>query len=258
MVPRQESPAHRPGSTGTTRRVPGQPSRFEHETLAVVLQVREGTLCVLLWQRAKSPFAHRWALPGGDLSSTERLGSSLSRHLAVKVDLTDIGFLEQLETRSDVERDPRERVIATAYLALVATDIQPTTPGDTAWFHVDDLPLTAFDHASIIQSGRERLRAKLTYTNVAFALVPEIFTIAELRAVYEATLGHIVSATNLQRVLLRREIIESTEAVASSSRSGGRPATLYRFRQRLLRVTDPFAAFRPPGRSPAKVDEVAG
>ena len=105
---------------------------------------------------------------------------------------------------------------------------------------------TSSDHASIIRSGRERVRAKLTYTNVAYALVPPTFTIADLRVVYDACLGHTISATNLQRVLLRRMIIEVTELVAPSSSAGGRPATLYRFSERSLRVTDPFAVFRPP------------
>ncbi len=213
----------------------------------MVFQVRDGSVHVLLWRRALEPFATRWSLPGGSLTSAERLGTSLSRHLATKVDLTDIGFLEQLETRSDVDRDPRRRVIATAYLALVSTDVTPTIPADTGWFAVDQLPPTAFDHASIISSGIDRLRAKLTYTNLAFALVPATFTIAHLRVVYEACLGHPVSPTNLQRVLSRRSIIEPTPMVASSSSAGGRPATLYRFKEQRLRVTDPFATFRPPG-----------
>jgi 8-oxo-dGTP diphosphatase len=228
------------------RRGADSPGRFEHEALAVVFQVRGGDLQVLLWERGLEPFQHQWALPGGLLGERERLGESLSRHLAAKVDLTEIGFLEQLETRSDADRDPRGRVIATAYIALVATNINPTLPADTAWFPVDSLPDTAFDHASIIRSGRERVRAKLTYTNVAFALVPPTFTIADLRVVYDACLGHTISATNLQRVLLRRMIIEVTELVAPSTSAGGRPATLYRFSERSLRVTDPFAVFRPP------------
>ncbi len=241
MSPRQKQTAH-PGSIDATT------SRFEHEALAVVLQVREGSVHVLLWRRAREPFDGRWSLPGGRLDSAERLGTSLSRHLAAKVDLTEIGFLEQLETRSDVERDPRGRVIATAYLALVSTAADPTVPADTGWFPVDHLPPTAFDHASIIRSGLDRLRAKLTYTNLAFALVPDHFTIAYLRVVYEACLGHVVTPTNLQRVLLRRRIIEPTELVAPPSSAGGRPATLYRFGERSLRVTDPFATFRPPAR----------
>jgi 8-oxo-dGTP diphosphatase len=174
------------------------------------------------------------------------LGSSLGRHLAAKVDLTDIAYLEQLETRSDVDRDPRERTIATAYLALVSSEHNPSLPSDTEWFPVDELPPTAFDHASIIHSGRERLRAKLTYTNIGYALAPIVFSITELRTIYAACLGHAVSATNLQRVLSRRHIIEATSAVATPSASGGRPAALYRFTERTLLVTDPFAVFRPP------------
>ena len=70
---------------------PGE--RFSHEALAVVLQVRRGDLHVLLWQRAAPPFEGRWALPGGPLEADERLGTSLGRHLAAKVDLTDIAYL---------------------------------------------------------------------------------------------------------------------------------------------------------------------
>ena len=242
-VSRQE-PDNPPGGIGGGD---GSSRRYEHEALAAVFQVRDGSVHVLLWRRARDPFADRWSLPGGSLAVEERLGTSLSRHLAIKVDLTDIGFLEQLETRSDVDRDPRGRVIATAYVALVSTDVNPTIPDDTAWFPAAHLPPTAFDHSSIIRSGLERLRAKLTYTNLAFALVPAQFTIADLRVVYEACLGHAVSPTNLQRVLLRRRIIESTGRRTPSSSAGGRPATLYRFRERTLRVTDPFATFRPPG-----------
>ena len=106
---------------------PGE--RFSHEVLAVVLQVRGDSLHVLLWQRGAPPFEGLWALPGGPLGADERLGTSLGRHLAAKVDLTDIAYLEQLETRSDPGRDPRGRVLATAYLALVSADVEPRIPG---------------------------------------------------------------------------------------------------------------------------------
>ena len=224
----------------------GVGERYRHEVLAVVLQVRGERLHILLWQRAQEPFANDWALPGGHLAIRERLGASMARHLADKVELTDVAHLEQLETRSDIDRDPRERTIATAYLALVATESDPVLPPDTRWHPINELPSVAFDHASIAMSGRDRLRAKLTYTNVGFALAPESFSIAQLRHIYSACLGHLVSATNLQRVLLRRGVIEATDGVAPPSAVGGRPATLYRFSQRMLVVTDLFAAFRPP------------
>ena len=231
------SPAGRGDQPGT---------RFRHEVLAVVFRVHDRRLEVLLWLRARSPFQDCWALPGGPLGEGERLGASLGRHLAVKVDLTDIAHLEQLETRSDPDRDPRGRELATAYLALVATDVSPRIPADTAWHPVSALPRTAFDHESIIKSARERLRAKLSYTNLGFALAPATFTINELREIYAAALGHPVSATNLQRILVRRGVIERTPATVRPAAAGGRPATLYRFAARTLQVTNPFAAFRPP------------
>jgi 8-oxo-dGTP diphosphatase len=205
---------------------------------------------VLLWRRGVPPFEGHWSLPCGPLGTGERLGTSASRHLAAKVDLTGIAHLEQLETRSDPDRDPRGRVLATAYLALVATGAQPDIPADTAWHPVDALPPTAFDHGSIVGSARERLRAKLSYTNIGFALAPETFTIAQLRDIYAASLGRPVSATNLQRILIRRGAIEATPATVQPTAAGGRPATLYRFAARALVVTNPFAAFRPPGTVP--------
>jgi hypothetical protein len=161
------------------------------------------------------------------------------------VDIAKIAHLEQLETRSDPLRDPRERVLATAYLALVTAGARPRLPSDTAWHPVDSLPACAFDHESIVQSGRERLRAKLSYTNIGFALAPPVFTIAQLRDVYTAALGYEVSATNLQRILTRREVIEPTAEVSRPSSAGGRPAVLYQFASSSLIVTNAFAAFRP-------------
>jgi 8-oxo-dGTP diphosphatase len=223
---------------------------FAHEVLAVVLRVRDRRLECLLWQRAKEPFDGLWSLPRGPLGAEERLGTSASRHLATKVDITTIAHMEQLETRSDPGRDPRERVLATAYLALVATGMNPRVPADTGWFPVDELPPTAFDHGSIIGSARERLRAKLSYTNIGFALAPAAFTIAQLRDIYAASLGHPVSATNLQRILTRRDVIRVTSGTARPAAAGGRPAALYEFVSRSLVVTNPFAAFRPPSAGP--------
>ena len=125
-------------------------------------------------------------------------------------------------------------------------DVDPQLPEDTAWHPVDELPPLAFDHGEIVLAGRERLRGKLSYTNVGFALAPESFSLSELRGLYAAALGHDVSATNLKRVLLRRAVLESTGDRREPGRSGGRPAELYRFRSRRLEITDPFAALRPP------------
>ena len=88
----------------------------------------------------------------------------------------------------------------------------------------------AFDHEGIALAGRDRLRAKLSYTNLGFALAPATFTISELRDLYRAALGHDVSPTNLKRVLLRRGVLEQTGTQRCPGPAGGRPAELYRFR----------------------------
>jgi 8-oxo-dGTP diphosphatase len=224
---------------------PDRPA-FPHQALAVVVQVRAGRLDVMLWRRATEPFAGSWALPGGPLLADETLGASVARQLASKVEVRQLAHLEQLETRSDPGRDPRGRTVATAYLGLIPSHLDPVLPEDTAWHPVDALPEAAFDHGSIVGSALARLRAKLSYTNVGFALAPPTFTIAELRDIYVAALGYDVTATNLQRVLLRRGVLEATGELTASGRSGGRPAALYRFASPSLEVTDPFAVFRPP------------
>ena len=208
--------------------------------------MRDAGLQVLLWRRAKAPAKDAWALPGGYLEARETLEESIRRHLAAKVDVRELAHLEQLETRSDPKRDPRERQLATAYLGLVPSPVDPAVPDDTRWHDVDQLPKMAFDHEEITLACRERLRAKLSYTNVGFALAPEQFTIAELRDVYAAALGHDVSATNLQRVLLRRRLLEPTGKQRPPGRAGGRPAAVFRFREPTIEVTDQFAVLRPP------------
>jgi ADP-ribose pyrophosphatase YjhB (NUDIX family) len=217
-----------------------------HVALAAVLRVRGSEPQVLLWERAREPEAGAWALPGGYLEPSETLEKSIRRHLAAKVDVRELSHLEQLGTWSAPARHPTERQLATAYLGLVPADVDPAVPEDTAWHPVDRLPRMAFDHGEIVLAGRERLRAKLSYTNLGFALAPPTFTISELRELYAAALGHEVSATNLQRVLVRRELLEDTGERRPPGPHGGRPATVFRFRSRELAVTDQFAVLRPP------------
>jgi ADP-ribose pyrophosphatase YjhB (NUDIX family) len=229
---------HSPGPHGSPTPANG--------VLAVVFQVRDGELQALLWERGRDPFRGAWSLPGGSLAPHETLEASILRHLATRVDVRDFAHVEQLGTWSDPQRHPERWELATAYLGLVPLGIDPRVPPDTRWHPVDTLPATAFDHGQIVLAGRERLRGKLSYSNVGFALAPSTFTLAELRDVYEAALGYEVSATNLKRVLLRRGAIEPTGERRAPGPAGGRPAEAFRFRSRQLEVTDPFAVLRPP------------
>lgn len=221
-----------------------------HEVLTAVFQVRtvndSPELCVLLWQRALDPERGAWSLPGGLLRVDEDLPTSARRQLAEKVDVRRVSHLEQLSVFSDPRRVPEVRLIASTFLGLVPIDADPDLPADTAWHPVSALPRTAFDHGVIVTHARTRLAAKLSYTNIAFALAPEEFAMSTLREIYCAALGYQVDATNLQRVLGRRGVLVPTGATAASGRFGGRPPALYRFAESRLRVTDEFAALRPP------------
>jgi ADP-ribose pyrophosphatase YjhB (NUDIX family) len=222
----------------------------QHEALAVVFQgLTSGKpdLSVLLWQRAQEPESGKWSLPGGQVRDDEDLSSSVRRQLAEKVDLREVTHLEQLAVFSEPQRVPGGRVIASAFLGLVPSPATPALPPDTRWHPVRSLPQMAFDHGPMLAYAHSRLAAKLSYTNIGFALAPEQFALSTLRDIYGAALGYQVDATNLQRVLARRGVITRTGTTAHPGRSGGRPAALYRFTDSRLRVTDEFAALKPPG-----------
>jgi hypothetical protein len=195
-----------------------------HTAVGVVLRVRDGRLEVLL---------DGGALPAAPLARGESLEAALAR----AVETGALAHLEQLETRVWADG-----TLATAYLGLVRSDGEL----DGEWHAVRQLPRLGRDDAAIVAAAQARLRAKLSYTNLGFALAPATFTISELRQVYVAALGHDVAATNLQRVLLRRGVLERVEGLRPSGRTGGRPAAVFRFASQRLEVTDAFATLRPP------------
>jgi 8-oxo-dGTP diphosphatase len=229
-------------STDTSQRV-------AHEVLTVVFRVDEGQVSVLLWQRAQAPEAGAWALPGGRLGDREDLPASARRLLADKVDLTEVAHLEQFAEFSDPYRVPAtesaDRTLASVFLGLVRSGTDPRLPEDTTWHPVRTLPGMAFDHGAMIHRARTRLAARLSYSNIGFALAPREFPVSQLRDIYVAVLGYPVDATNLLRILSRRSVITATGATAPVTR--GRPPALYRFTDTYLRITDEFATLRPPG-----------
>jgi 8-oxo-dGTP diphosphatase len=182
--------------------------------IAVVLRARPGALDAVV------------------SSAARKAGESLESALARAVDVGALAHVEQLETRI-----LRDGSLATAYLGLVHADADGALLGS---------PPETTDDRELVAAAQARLRAKLSYTNVGFALAPARFTISELREIYVAALGHDVSATNLQRVLVRRGVLERVGERRPPGRAGGRPAALFRFASNRLEVTDEFAALRPP------------
>lgn len=199
----------------------------------VVLTIRDESLHVLLVERGIEPFRGRLALPGGFVEEGEDLGAAAERELAEETGLSGLGVhLEQLATFGDPGRDPRGRVVTVAYLALAPTLGTPTGGSDAAsagWYAVPSLDLgaLAFDHARVLAAGLDRAGAKLEYTTLATTFCAGAFTIAELRQVYEAVWGVALDPRNFHRKVTGAAgfVIPTSE---STTRNGGRPATLYR------------------------------
>ena len=151
--------------------------------------IREG-LSVLLVQRGIDPFKGRWAFPGGFLKIDEDADTGARREL-----LEETGFvaesISQFGTFTAVDRDPRERVITIAYMALVRKgSVQGgDDAADARWFPVSAVPPLAFDHDRILRIALERLKEQIHFRPVGFELLPEVFTLPQLQALYEAILG---------------------------------------------------------------------
>lgn len=217
------------------------------EVLTAVFQVRdrdgaEPVLQVLLTRCDEN----RWSLPGGPIVKRETLGAAAVRWLGTRAGLTRVAHLEQLSVFSDPDRVPEARTVASTFLGLVPSDIAAETVSDADWFAVDHLPALAYDHRDIVDLARHRLAGKLSYTNIAFALAPSQFPMSELSEIYGAALGYPVDSTNLLRVLSRRGVVVATGTVGRTGGKGGRPPALFAFADTRLRVTDEFAALRPP------------
>ena len=150
--------------------------------------VSEG-LSVLLVQRGLEPYKGRWAFPGGFMKIDEDADTGALRELMEETGLQP-DTVEQFGTFTQVDRDPRERVITIAYYALVRkADVRG---GDDAaqarWFPVTQIPPLAFDHDRILRVALGKLKEKIHFEPVGFELLPEVFTMPQLQALYESIL----------------------------------------------------------------------
>jgi len=197
---------------------------------AVVFAYDKDYLKILLIKRGIEPFLNEWALPGGFLRKGESLEDSVKRELKEETNINDI-FLKQLHTFSLINRDPRERVITTAYYALVNPEnykIKADTDAlEVKWFNFNELPKLAFDHNEIIEMAINKLRKDIEFKPVGFELLPEYFTLAKLQKLYEIIFDKEIDKRNFRKKLLKTELIIETD----KKDTGGvkRPARLYYF-----------------------------
>ena len=189
--------------------------KYPHPAVAtdcVIFGFEGVSIKVLLIQRGIEPYKGQWALPGGFVGIDESAEECARRELQEETGLTGVS-VEQFHTFSNVNRDPRERVISIAYYALVK--LSEVRGGDDAseaqWFSYDDVPSLAFDHDRILRMALRHLRDRICFEPVGFDLLPDVFTMTELQRLYEAILGVKFDRRNFYNKMLKLEVLTSAE-----------------------------------------------
>ena len=190
----------------------------------------ELTLWLPLVRRIREPFNQQWALPGGPLEYAEDLSDAARSAMGSTTGLQP-RHLEQLYAFGDVDRSPHapERVVSIVYWALVRKDedVHAVEAENVEWFPVEEIPTPlAFDHDLIVSYAVDRLRAKVTYSPIAHAFLPEEFSLAELRQAYEAILSRALDPSNFRRNILNQGTVQDTGHRMKGT--AHRPPKLYR------------------------------
>lgn len=204
---------------------------------AVIFQLVDNALHVCLIKRKNDPFKDQWALPGGYSPVGETTIEALERIVERKAGINiskDLSYIEQLYTFDTIARDPRGHAVSVTYMGAGRNIVPTSSDGTAAFFPVDSLPTTAYDHKDIIDYAHQRLIAKLTYTNAVYAFLPPRFSLAELQTAYEAIFGHEFDKRNFRKKFLSLNLTEETDEMR---RDGAhRPARLHRFTSDSLEV----------------------
>jgi 8-oxo-dGTP diphosphatase len=209
-----------------------QPPALAISTVIFTLRPSESSGRPTLWlplvRRIREPFKDLWALPGGPLTQAESLQDAAARNLADTTGLAP-NYLEQLYAFGGLHRSPSQRVVSIVYWAMVqSTEAALAQESENVkWFRADGLAELAFDHNQIVDYALWRLRNKMAYGSIAYHLLGEKFTLAQVREVYEAVLDRTVDPANFRRQLKQTAHIEATEEYLQGGKH--RPPRLYRY-----------------------------
>jgi 8-oxo-dGTP diphosphatase len=202
----------------------------------VILTISGEELHVLLVRRGVEPFQGMWAIPGGFKRPDETLDEAAERELREETSVDSARVLRQFGAYGDPERDPRMNVVTVAYLAVLP-DVGRVVAGSDAASAalvpveavLEEEVELAFDHRRILRDAVERVRVDLDLQGIATAFLGPTFTLAELRAVYEAVWGVRLDGANFRRSVLAEDgWVVATGHRARPGSSGGKPAELYR------------------------------
>ena len=214
--------------------------RFYHAVDCIIFGFSGGELSLLLLKRKFDPGKGEWSLMGGFVQDGEEIDYAAKRVLADLTGLTDV-FMQQIGTFGKVDRDPGERVISTAYYALINIneyDLQLVETHNAYWVNINELPTLLFDHKQMVDRAKIVMKIQAAMQPICFNLLPEYFTLTQLQSLYEAINGESIDKRNFRKRVAEMHYIEKTDFIDKiTSRRGAR---LYRFNEEEYKKTQKF------------------
>ncbi len=189
----------------------------------VILGYQDEEIKLLLYPRSFEPYKGNWSLLGGFVEDNESADEAAARILEQTTGLEQI-FLEQVASFSDPKRDPEARVISLAYYALIRIDLhdeERVKENGAFWISINKLPKLIFDHQEMFEKALVKLQQRAGYSLCGSELLPEMFTLIQLRKLYEAIFQHEFDPGNFRKKILSLGVLEKLSVKdASESRKG--------------------------------------
>lgn len=206
-----------------------QHPRFYHAVDCIIFGFSGGELSLLLLKRRFEPGKGEWSLMGGFVQENECMDDAAKRVLAELTGLTNV-FMQQVGSFGQVDRDPGERVISTAYYALINIneyDRQLVEAHNAYWVNINELPTLLFDHRQMVDRAQLVMKVQAAMQPICFNLLPELFTLTQLQNLYESINGAPIDKRNFRKRVAELGYIEKTKLIDKiTSRRG---AALYKF-----------------------------
>ncbi len=208
-----------------------QHPRFYHAVDCIIFGFSGGELNLLLLKRKFEPGKGEWSLMGGFVQESESTDDAAERVLAELTGLTGV-YMEQVGVYSKVDRDPGERVISTAYYALINInryDRQLVEEHNAYWVKISEVPTLLFDHKEMVDRARKLVKILATMKPICFNLLPEHFTLTQLQNLYEAINGESIDKRNFRKRVAELGYVEKTKFI--DKKTSKRGAALYKFNE---------------------------
>ena len=208
-----------------------QHPRFYHAVDCIIFGFSGGELSLLLLKRKFNPGMGEWSLMGGFVQEGECMDDAAKRVLAELTGLTDV-FMQQVGTFGQVNRDPGERVISTAYYALINVneyDHQLVEKHNAHWVNINEIPTLLFDHREMVNRAQLIMKIQAAMQPISFNLLPELFTLTQLQNLYEAINGEPIDKRNFRKRIAELGYIEKTKLIDKTTSRRG--AALYKFNE---------------------------